>query len=129
VCQKWSARYGWPVFQIRLGNMRAVVVNTFDTCKEMLLDHSNQVIDRPTLYTFHGLISSTQGPLPSPPVSAPQSDLRVYNWEFSVRRKLQETTQSSRNSARETSHEELLTHVRLGDILCDTRLPKEDHVN
>jgi hypothetical protein len=27
----------------------------------MLIDHSNQVIDRPTLYTFHGLISSTQG--------------------------------------------------------------------
>ena len=44
--------------------MRAVVVNTFDTCREMLIDHSNQVIDRPTLYTFHGLISSTQGPHP-----------------------------------------------------------------
>jgi len=27
----------------------------------MLVDHTNQVIDRPTLYTFHGLISSTQG--------------------------------------------------------------------
>jgi phenylacetate 2-hydroxylase len=41
--------------------MRAVVVNTFETCREMLVDHTNQVIDRPTLYTFHGLISSTQG--------------------------------------------------------------------
>ena len=27
----------------------------------MLIDHSNQVIDRPTLYTFHGVVSSTQG--------------------------------------------------------------------
>jgi len=41
--------------------MRAVVVNTFETCREMLIDHSNQVIDRPTLYTFHGVVSSTQG--------------------------------------------------------------------
>ena len=61
MCQGWAQKYGWPVFQIRLGNMRAVVVNTFETCREMLIDHSNQVIDRPTLYTFHGLISSTQG--------------------------------------------------------------------
>lgn len=61
MCQKWAAKYKWPIFQIRLGNMRAIVVNTFETSREMLIDHSNQVVDRPTLYTFHGLISSTQG--------------------------------------------------------------------
>jgi len=44
--------------------MRAVVINTFNTSREMLVDHTNQCIDRPTLYTFHGLISSTQGSLP-----------------------------------------------------------------
>jgi phenylacetate 2-hydroxylase len=38
-----------------------VVVNSFEDCKKMLLGNQNAVIDRPTLYTFHGVISSTQG--------------------------------------------------------------------
>lgn len=49
------------MFQIRLGNARAVVVNSFDDAKRMLIGHQSAVIDRPTLYTFHGVISSTQG--------------------------------------------------------------------
>ena len=44
-----------------MGNTRAVVVNSFDDCKKMLLGNQNAVIDRPKLYTFHGVISSTQG--------------------------------------------------------------------
>ncbi|KAF4124732.1 Cytochrome P450 [Geosmithia morbida] len=60
-CEKWWRRYNHSVFQIKLGNTRAVVVNSFDDCKKMLLGHQNAVIDRPKLYTFHGVISSTQG--------------------------------------------------------------------
>ncbi|CAK7264678.1 hypothetical protein SEPCBS57363_001202 [Sporothrix epigloea] len=61
VCEKWWRQYGHSVFQIKLGNTRAVVVNSFEDCKRMLLGQQNAVIDRPKLYTFHGLISSTQG--------------------------------------------------------------------
>ncbi|KAH7176823.1 phenylacetate 2-hydroxylase [Dactylonectria macrodidyma] len=61
VCEKWWRQYKHSVFQIKLGNTRAVVVNSFDDCKKMLLGNQNAVIDRPTLYTFHGVISSTQG--------------------------------------------------------------------
>ncbi|THC89386.1 hypothetical protein EYZ11_011170 [Aspergillus tanneri] len=60
-CEKWWRQYGHSVFQIRLGNTRAVVVNSFEDCRNMLLGRQNALIDRPTLYTFHGLISSTQG--------------------------------------------------------------------
>jgi phenylacetate 2-hydroxylase len=60
-CEKWWRQYGHSVFQIKLGNTRAVVVNSFDDCKKMLLGNQNAVIDRPKLYTFHGVISSTQG--------------------------------------------------------------------
>ncbi|KAJ4252436.1 hypothetical protein NW762_011037 [Fusarium torreyae] len=60
-CEKWWRQYKYPIFQIKLGNTRAVVVNSFDDCKKMLLGHQNAVIDRPKLYTFHGVISSTQG--------------------------------------------------------------------
>ncbi|KAJ5425346.1 hypothetical protein N7465_000416 [Penicillium sp. CMV-2018d] len=61
VCEKWWRQYNHSVFQIKLGNTRAVVVNSFDDCKKMLLGNQNAVIDRPKLYTFHGVISSTQG--------------------------------------------------------------------
>jgi len=61
VCEKWWRQYNHSVFQIKLGNTRAVVVNSFEDCKKMLLGNQNAVIDRPKLYTFHGVISSTQG--------------------------------------------------------------------
>lgn len=61
VCEKWWRQYKHSVYQIKLGNTRAVVVNSFEDCKKMLLGNQNAVIDRPKLYTFHGVISSTQG--------------------------------------------------------------------
>ena len=39
-CKEWSLKYG-PVFQIRLGNKRVVVANSFKTVKELWID--NQV--------------------------------------------------------------------------------------
>jgi len=36
-------------------------VNSFEDSKKMLVGHQSAVIDRPKLYTFHGVISSTQG--------------------------------------------------------------------
>ncbi|KAJ5912623.1 hypothetical protein N7504_001506 [Penicillium tannophilum] len=61
ICEKWWRQYGHSVFQIKLGNTRAVVVNSFEDCRKMLLGHQNAIIDRPKLYTFHGVVSSTQG--------------------------------------------------------------------
>lgn len=61
VCESWWRKYRQSVFQIRLGNTRAVVVSSFDDAKQMLVGNQTAVIDRPTLYTFHGVISSTQG--------------------------------------------------------------------
>ena len=50
VCEKWWRYYKQSIFQIRLGNTRAVVVNSFDDCKKMLVDHQSAVIDRPTVF-------------------------------------------------------------------------------
>ncbi|KAI4836089.1 cytochrome P450, partial [Aureobasidium sp. EXF-8845] len=60
-CEKWWRQNNEPVFQIKLGNTRAVVFNSFEACRDILVKHHNAVIDRPKLYTFHGVISSTQG--------------------------------------------------------------------
>ncbi|KAH7096068.1 cytochrome P450 [Paraphoma chrysanthemicola] len=61
VCERWWRQYGNSVFQIRLGNTRAVIVSSFEDCKKILISNSQGLIDRPKLFTFHGLISSTQG--------------------------------------------------------------------
>ncbi|KAF2774139.1 cytochrome P450 [Teratosphaeria nubilosa] len=61
VCEKWWRRYKKSIFQVKLGNTRAIVVNSFEDSKRMLIGNQSAVIDRPKLYTFHGVISSTQG--------------------------------------------------------------------
>lgn len=61
VCEKWWREYNWPVFQIKLGNIRAVVINSWDEVNKMVTKTKTNLIDRPQLYTFHGVISSTQG--------------------------------------------------------------------
>ncbi|KAH9909915.1 cytochrome P450 [Xylariomycetidae sp. FL2044] len=61
VCEKWWKQGYGSVFQIKLGNRRAVVFNSFEDCKRALVGHQSAMIDRPKLFTFHGVISSTQG--------------------------------------------------------------------
>ncbi|KAJ0116645.1 cytochrome P450 [Diaporthe amygdali] len=60
-CENWWKLGNPSVFQVKLGNTRAVVFNSFEDIRQLLMGHQNAVIDRPKLYTFHGLISSTQG--------------------------------------------------------------------
>ncbi|KAF9887692.1 hypothetical protein FE257_009645 [Aspergillus nanangensis] len=55
-----SKKYG-PVFQIRLGNRRFVVANTFESVKELWIKNQSNLISRPTLHTFHNVLSSSQG--------------------------------------------------------------------
>jgi phenylacetate 2-hydroxylase len=71
VCMKWAQRYG-PVFQVRyvfsyftqanrLGYKRVVVANTYQAVKELWIDYQTALISRPMLYTFHTIVSSSQG--------------------------------------------------------------------
>ncbi|CAF0960268.1 unnamed protein product [Rotaria sordida] len=57
---KLAKRLG-PVFQIRLGNKRIVVANSYDSIKELWIRNQSSLISRPTLYTFHTVVSSSQG--------------------------------------------------------------------
>jgi len=60
VAGSWVKRYG-PVFQVRLGNRRVVFANTFDSVKHLWITNQSSLISRPTLYTFHSVVSSSQG--------------------------------------------------------------------
>jgi phenylacetate 2-hydroxylase len=79
VAQKWAKQYG-PVFQTRLGNkvstleseahdwkyaktldQRIVFANTFDSVKHLWVTNQSALISRPTLHTFHTVVSSSSG--------------------------------------------------------------------
>lgn len=64
--EKWSSQYGWPVFQLRMGYRRAVIVNSFDSAYQFLVKNQSATLDRPWFYTFHGVVSATSGKAPGP---------------------------------------------------------------
>jgi hypothetical protein len=57
---EWSKKYG-PVFQVRLGNRRIIFANTFDSVKNLWITNQSALISRPTLHTFHTIVSSSEG--------------------------------------------------------------------
>ena len=61
VAGRWAKERGWPVFQTRLGNRRIIFANTFDSVKHFWITNQSSLISRPTLYTFHSVVSSSQG--------------------------------------------------------------------
>ncbi|EAT85524.2 hypothetical protein SNOG_06873 [Parastagonospora nodorum SN15] len=60
VAQGWAKKYG-PVFQVRMGNRRIVFANSFDSVRHLWITHQSALISRPTLHTFHTVVSSSQG--------------------------------------------------------------------
>jgi hypothetical protein len=59
--ENWSAKYDWPVFQLRMGYRRAVIINSFEAAREWLVKNQSATVDRPWFYTFHGVVSATSG--------------------------------------------------------------------
>ncbi|TID25936.1 Phenylacetate 2-hydroxylase [Venturia nashicola] len=59
VLQQWADENSWPLYQVRLGNRRAVVLNTFQVARDWLVTNQASTLDRPWLYTFHGVVSKT----------------------------------------------------------------------
>ncbi|KAH6651538.1 cytochrome P450 [Truncatella angustata] len=58
--RKWSKLYG-GVYQIQLGNIPVVVVNTAATAKVIFGQNSQALASRPEFYTFHRVVSDTSG--------------------------------------------------------------------
>ncbi|ETS85365.1 hypothetical protein PFICI_03390 [Pestalotiopsis fici W106-1] len=59
--ETWAAKYGWPVFQLRMGRRRAVFLNSFGAAREWLVKNQSSTVDRPWFHTFHGVVSKTSG--------------------------------------------------------------------
>lgn len=58
--RKMAKKHG-PVFQVRLGNRRIVFANTFDSVRNLWITNQSALISRPTLHTFHTIVSSSEG--------------------------------------------------------------------
>lgn len=61
--ETWASQYGWSVFQIRMGQRRAIFINSFEAAREWMVKNQAATLDRPWFYTFHGVVSATSGKL------------------------------------------------------------------
>ncbi|KAK5170234.1 uncharacterized protein LTR77_004820 [Saxophila tyrrhenica] len=59
-CACLAKQFG-PVFQVRLGNRRIVYANDFDSVKELWIGNQAALVSRPRFWTFHNVVSQTQG--------------------------------------------------------------------
>ncbi|KAF2100274.1 putative cytochrome P450 phenylacetate hydroxylase [Rhizodiscina lignyota] len=58
--QEWSKEYG-DVYQIQLGNIPILVVNSAAAAKELIGGNAHAVSSRPVFYTFHKIVAKTAG--------------------------------------------------------------------
>lgn len=58
--RQWSKTFG-AVFQIQLGNVPILVVNSGARARDIFLTNSRATNSRPMFYTFHKIVSSTAG--------------------------------------------------------------------
>ncbi|EEP80860.1 conserved hypothetical protein [Uncinocarpus reesii 1704] len=58
--RKWSKQYG-PVYQIQLGNIPVIVVNSAAAAKVLFGQNAQALSSRPEFYTFHKVVSNTAG--------------------------------------------------------------------
>lgn len=59
--ERWAEQHNWPVYQVRMGNRRAIILNSFDSAHAFLVKNQASTIDRPVFYTFHRVVSKTSG--------------------------------------------------------------------
>ncbi|CAH0021188.1 unnamed protein product [Clonostachys rhizophaga] len=59
-CARLAKDYG-DVFQARLGNRRFIYANSFESVKELWIKNQSALISRPKFWTFHEVVSETQG--------------------------------------------------------------------
>ncbi|TKA79349.1 3-hydroxyphenylacetate 6-hydroxylase [Cryomyces minteri] len=58
--RQWAETYG-DVYQIQLGNIPVIVVNSADAARKIFGQNSQALSSRPVFYTFHKVLSNTAG--------------------------------------------------------------------
>jgi hypothetical protein len=55
--RRWGEKYG-GVYQIMMGNTPVVVFNSMQAARDVFIGQGAALVDRPTFYTFHGVMTS-----------------------------------------------------------------------
>lgn len=63
VYRQWAADYG-DVFQIQLGNVHIVIINSAAAAKALLLTQTSALNSRPIFHVFHKVSSSPEARIP-----------------------------------------------------------------
>ncbi|KAG0678934.1 hypothetical protein C6P40_001454 [Pichia californica] len=59
--QKLALKNNTPVFQCLMGTQRIIFINSYSQANEWFIKNQTALIDRPLFYTFHKLVSTSQG--------------------------------------------------------------------
>ncbi|KAH3671159.1 hypothetical protein OGAPHI_000870 [Ogataea philodendri] len=59
--QQLSIKHNIPVFQCLFGNQRIIFINSYEAANEWFIKNQSVLKDRPVFYTFHKLVSTSQG--------------------------------------------------------------------
>lgn len=83
--ETWGITRSWPVYQVRFGYRRAIILNSFDAARDWIVTKQTSTIDRPWLYTFHGVVSKTSGmSIPTFKGSSGSPCTSRYHWDESM---------------------------------------------
>lgn len=58
---EWAKKYNSSIFVIHLGTLPVIVVNSYEDVVALWRSNTNAMGSRPTLYTFHKIVSAVQG--------------------------------------------------------------------
>lgn len=57
---RWGARLGSELLQVRFGNKRVVIANTFQTVRELFVTNARQTSGRPNQYIFKHFVGKSK---------------------------------------------------------------------
>ncbi|KAF7195908.1 3-hydroxyphenylacetate 6-hydroxylase [Pseudocercospora fuligena] len=109
IYQQWSQKYG-PVYQVQLGNIPMLVINTADAARKILTGNSHATMSRPEFYTFHKVVSND---------SATTIGTSPYSASLKIRRKTLATALNRRAVSSYSDHIDAETLLFLREALND----------
>jgi hypothetical protein len=80
--RQWGQKYG-GVYQIMMGNRPVVVLTSMQAARDVFVGQGGSLVDRPTNYTFHGVMSSVASTIGTTPWygASPSRPLKLFSNE------------------------------------------------
>ncbi|OAL19672.1 hypothetical protein AYO22_09544 [Fonsecaea multimorphosa] len=110
----WSKQYG-DVYQVLLGNVPIIVVNSAEAAKGLFGQHTSALSSRPEFYTFHKVLTGSATTVGTTP----------YSDSLKRRRKVTATALNRPSAQKYVSHFDLETREFIKDLLTEGQWGKK----